>query len=351
MRKSGLVVDPRYLEHRPPYPHPENPDRLEAVHARLREKGVLERAILVPPRPATDEEILLNHDERLLDQIRRTAGAEAGQLDPDTYTCARSNEIARLAAGGVLELVDRVQRGDLDNGFALVRPPGHHAEASRAMGFCLFNNIAIAAAYARKKHGIERVLAVDWDVHHGNGTQASFYTSPEMLYFSSHRYPFYPGTGGMDEVGAGEGRGFTVNVPMRAGMGDDEIVEAFRRVLVPVAEEYEPQLILVSAGFDAHRLDPLGGMRVTGAGFAALARIVKGAAEASCGGRLVLALEGGYSEEGLAESIEAVMEVLLEGRDAGTGAEGPAMTETPLGRELADAVCLAQRGYWKALRS
>jgi acetoin utilization deacetylase AcuC-like enzyme len=347
MARSGLVADPRYLEHRPPFPHPENPDRLEAVHARLRETGILDRAVLVPPRAATDEEILLNHDETLLEQIGRTARTEAGQLDPDTYTCSRSHEIARLAAGGVLELVDRVQRGDLDSGFALVRPPGHHAEASRAMGFCLFNNIAIAAAYARKKHAIDRVLAIDWDVHHGNGTQASFYTAPETLYFSSHRYPFYPGTGGVDEVGAGEGRGFTVNVPMRAGMGDGEIVGLFRRVLLPLAEEYRPELVLVSAGFDAHHLDPLGGMGVTAAGFAELARIVKSAAETSAGGRLVLALEGGYSEEGLAESVEAVMRVLLD--EQGTGAAHPATPETPHGRELADSVCRVQRDYWKAL--
>ena len=311
MARTGVVLDPRYLEHAPPGPHPENPDRLQAVHERLRKSDILERSIPVPPRAATPEEILLNHEEQLLERIRKTASREATQVDPDTYACARSYEIATLAAGGVLELVDRLQAGELDNGFALVRPPGHHAEAARAMGFCLFNNLAIAAAYARRKYGLTRVLAIDWDVHHGNGTQASFYTSPETLYFSSHRFPFYPGTGDVDEVGAGDGRGYTVNIPMRGGMGDGEIVPAFRRLLPPIVEAYEPQLVLVSAGFDAHRLDPLGGMQVTAEGFAALARLVKEAADATAGGKLVLVLEGGYSEEGLAESIEAVMEVLL----------------------------------------
>jgi acetoin utilization deacetylase AcuC-like enzyme len=303
---------------------------------------------MIPPRPATSDEILLNHEESLLHRIERTAKHEAEQIDPDTYTCAKSYEIAKLAAGGVLELVDRVVNKEITNGFALVRPPGHHAEAARAMGFCLFNNVAIAAAYARLNHGLERILTVDWDVHHGNGTQASFYNSPEILYFSSHRYPFYPGTGSVDEVGAGDGRGYTINVPMLAGMGDAEIVTAFRRVLIPVVEEYQPQIILVSAGFDAHRLDPLGGMTVTTDGFAALARLVKEAAERFAEGRLVLALEGGYSEQGLAESIEAVIEVLLE--EPATAEKSSMPTEdTPLGVELAEHVRRKQGIYWKAI--
>jgi len=330
MAGTGVVLDPRYLEHRPPYAHPENPGRLEAVHAGLEAAGLLERARRVPPRAAAPDEILLNHEERLLERIEETASRGATQIDPDTYTSARSYETALLAAGGVLALVDRVQSGELENGFALVRPPGHHAEAGRAMGFCLFNNVAIAAAYARKKYGLERVLVIDWDVHHGNGTQASFYATPETLYFSSHRYPFYPGTGAVDEIGEGEGKGYTVNVPMRGGMGDGEIVPAFQRLLLPIAEQYSPQLVLVSAGFDAHRLDPLGGMQVSAEGFAALARIVKTIALGSAGGKLVLALEGGYSEEGLSESVQAVMSVLLDEADAAPPAE------TPLGHELAD---------------
>ncbi len=349
MGRTGVVLDPRYLEHRPPYAHPENPERLEAVHVRLRQSGILNRSVVTPPRAATPEEILLNHEEQLIERIERTSSRESTQIDPDTYACARSYEIAALAAGGVLALVDKVQSGDLDNGFALVRPPGHHAEAARAMGFCLFNNLAIAAAYAKKKHGLSRVLAIDWDVHHGNGTQASFYTSPETLYFSSHRYPFYPGTGAVDEVGEGEGRGYTINVPLRGGMGDGEIVAAFRRLLLPVVDAYEPELVLVSAGFDAHRLDPLGGMQVTTEGFGELARLVKEAAAGSAEGKLVLALEGGYSEEGLAESIEAVMEVLLGDREVRTAKDTPAVSETPPGMELCDYVRRTQRTYWKSL--
>jgi acetoin utilization deacetylase AcuC-like enzyme len=350
MAKTGIVADPRYLEHQPAYPHPENPDRLVAAVRRLRETGLLERAVAVAPRMASPEEILLNHEEALLARIERTARHRAEQIDPDTYTCSRSYEIARLAAGGVLELVDRVQRGDLDNGFALVRPPGHHAETARAMGFCLFNNVAIAAAHAIRNHGLSRVLAIDWDVHHGNGTQESFYRDPRVLYFSSHRYPFYPGTGDVDEVGAGDGRGFTVNAPLHGGMGDGEIVPAFRDVLAPIAEEYAPELVLVSAGFDAHRLDPLGGMRVTAEGFAELTRIVREVARRTAGGKLVLALEGGYSYEGLAESIEAVTRVLLEDPPADGERRRPAIRDSPQGGELARYVRHAQRDYWKALQ-
>ena len=217
------------------------------------------------------------------------------------------------------------------------------------MGFCLFNNLAIAAAYAKKKHGLSRVLVIDWDVHHGNGTQASFYNSPETLYFSSHRYPFYPGTGAVDEVGEGEGRGYTINVPLQGGMGDGEIVAAFRRLLLPIVDAYEPELVLVSAGFDAHRLDPLGGMQVTTEGFGELARIVMEAAAGSAQGKLVLALEGGYSEEGLANSIEVVMEVLLGDREAREAKDASAGSETPLGRELCEYVRRTQRTYWKSL--
>ncbi len=354
MARTGIVVDPRYFEHRSAHPHPENPDRLLAAIQRLQSSGLAARAVTVPPRPATPDEILLNHAEGLLARIEDTSHRAFDQIDPDTYTCARSYEVALLAAGGLLELVDRVMGGELDNGFALVRPPGHHAETARAMGFCLFNNVAIASAHARAKHGLTRVLTIDWDVHHGNGTQSSFWRSPEVLYFSSHRYPFYPGTGAAGEVGEGDGRGFTVNVPMRGGMGDGEIVTAFQRVLVPVADEYEPELVLVSAGFDAHRLDPLGGLDVTEEGFAALARIVRGIADRHAGGRLVLALEGGYSYEGLAVSVEAVTRVLMEdpapAAAAGSGRSSGLIAETPLGIELADAVRRAQRDYWKALQ-
>jgi acetoin utilization deacetylase AcuC-like enzyme len=347
MARTGIVLDPRYLEHRSPYPHPENPDRLEAVHKRLHASGLLDRAVLVPPRHALPEEILLNHEEKLLAQIEKTAQRATDQIDPDTYTCAGSYEIAKLAVGGVIEAIDRVQRGEISNAFALVRPPGHHAEAARAMGFCLFNNVAIGAAYAREKYKVHRIAAIDWDVHHGNGTQASFYRTPEVLYFSTHRYPFYPGTGALNEVGERDGRGFTVNVPMRGGMGDGEIVAAFRRVLIPILEAYEPELVLVSAGFDAHRLDPLGGMHVSAEGFAELARIVRAIAERYAGGRLVLVLEGGYSKEGLAESVEAVTRVLLS-VDATSGDATP-IRETPSGRELADHVRHKLREYWKAL--
>ncbi len=212
-----------------------------------------------------------------------------------------------MAVGGVLELLDGVERGEVNSGFALVRPPGHHAERSRAMGFCIFNNIAIGARYLQAKYGYKRILIADFDLHHGNGTQHSFYRDPEILYFSIHQYPYYPGTGSMREIGDGEGAGYTVNVPLSYGAGDDDYEYTFRDVLVPLTRMFRPEIVLVSAGFDTYHKDPLGGMSVTESGYASMTRILLDIALEHCGGKMACVLEGGYDLRGLAASVKTVI--------------------------------------------
>jgi histone deacetylase 6 len=246
------------------------------------------------------------HTPAHVDSIEATAQRNFAQLDADTYTSRHSAVVARLAAGGLIDLAEQVLSGALANGFALLRPPGHHAEAGRAMGFCLFNNVAVAAQAARRS-GVRRIAIVDWDLHHGNGTQHCFEEDPEILYFSTHQYPFYPGTGAIGEVGRGRGRGRTVNVAWPAGMGDAEYLAAFDRVLLPIASAFEPELVLVSCGFDAAAGDLLGGMRLSAAGYAAMTQRVCSLA----GGRVVLALEGGYNLGAISAAAAACTAVLL----------------------------------------
>jgi acetoin utilization deacetylase AcuC-like enzyme len=261
----------------------------------------------IPPRAGTTKEIETVHARSYVNRIAETAGKAHVRLDPDTSTCPKSYEAAILAVGGLLEAIDAVVDGELNSAFALVRPPGHHAEKDSAMGFCLFNNVAIGARYAQMQHGLNRILIVDWDLHHGNGTQNAFYGEDEILYFSTHQYPFYPGTGGASEVGERKGEGFTVNAPLSHGCGDSEYANIFTHVLRPIAAAYQPQLILVSAGFDPHYRDPLGGMRLTENGFARLMNILRDIARSSCSGRIVLTLEGGYDLTALRESVRSVL--------------------------------------------
>jgi acetoin utilization deacetylase AcuC-like enzyme len=309
-RATAIVEDPRYYEHRGPAGHPERPERLAAVRTAI---AAREQALeALAPRPASPEEILRVHTRDYLEDIAETARRAPLHLDPDTYVSPQSFEVALLAAGGSVELVRRVARGELRSGFAAVRPPGHHAEAGHAMGFCLFNNVAIATRALQAEEGLERVLILDWDVHHGNGTQHHFEEDPSVLYASTHQFPFYPGTGNVGEAGRGRGEGSTLNIPLPAGCGDAEYTGALQRILVPVAQAFRPQAILVSCGFDAHRDDPLAGMRVTGEGYRAMARIVRALAEDLCGGRLAYVLEGGYAASGLEEGTDAVLDTLLD---------------------------------------
>ncbi len=307
MSKTGIVRDERYLEHQPGDFHPENPRRLEAIYAMLDQPDMAGRVVAIPCRRAGREELELIHSAAYVELVAATAGKGPKALDPDTITSAGSYEAALLAAGGFCEALDRVLSGALDNAFALVRPPGHHAERGQGRGFCLFNNVAIGARYAQQRHRLQRILVVDWDLHHGNGTQHSFEDDPSVLFFSTHQHPYYPGTGAFQEVGFGEGAGFTVNVPLAAGYGDADYVTLFRRILWPVAREFSPDLVLVSAGFDTYAQDPLGGMNMTPAGYASLTRILMDIAGELCRGRLVLTLEGGYNLQGLRDSVKAVL--------------------------------------------
>jgi len=312
--KAGLVYDPIYLEH-DTGDHVENPQRLVAAMSYLKEAGIKEKLTCLPARPALLEELEMIHTSEYISYVKSKADKGGGWLDPDTVMSPKSYEAALYAAGGFMVAVEAVMRGKVDNAFALVRPPGHHALHDRAKGFCIFNNMAIAAKFALSKFSLNRILIADFDVHHGNGTQHAFYADPRALYFSTHQYPFYPGTGWIDETGTVEGEGTTVNFPMAAGWGDEEYLRAFNEVLVPVAQRFQPQLILVSAGFDAHWADYLAMMRASVIGFAQIVMILKELAAELCQGRLVFTLEGGYNLQVVASSIKAIFDVLLGGSE------------------------------------
>jgi len=305
----GYVYDPIYLKHDTGQ-HVENAQRLVAVMTCLEESGLKQQLEYIKPRAATAEEIALVHSPELIAQIQVMAKKGGGWLDSDTVMSADSYQAALYAAGGLLRAAEVV----LDGGgsvFALVRPPGHHATSTQAMGFCLFNNLAIAAKYALSKYKLERIAIIDFDVHHGNGTQDIFYDEPRVLYISAHESPLYPGTGSMEETGSGDGEGTTINIPLPAGSSDTEYLEAFDQVIVPAVRRFAPQLVLVSAGYDPHWLERLAMMEVSVTGFARMTEIIKGLADELCDGRLIFALEGGYPLDSLAASVRATFDVLL----------------------------------------
>jgi acetoin utilization deacetylase AcuC-like enzyme len=318
MRKTAVFKDPLFLSHNPGFDHVESPERLKGVY-QLLEGDSLRGCFLTPEFfPASHELIGLNHSQSLIHRVSQTAGKIFDILDPDTKTSPDSYAAACLAVGALVKGVDLIVDGVIDNGFALVRPPGHHAEKNQSMGFCLFNNVAIAAHYAIEVLGLDRVMIVDWDLHHGNGTQHSFYESNKVLYLSTHQYPYYPGTGSLWETGHGQGEGFTVNIPLPGYQGDLDYATIFNEIVLPVGREYKPQLILVSAGFDIGRGDPLGTMEVSASGFAYLTRVLLQLAEEVCHGRLLVTLEGGYNLEGQRDGILAVLgELSGQGLDTG----------------------------------
>jgi acetoin utilization deacetylase AcuC-like enzyme len=307
--RVGLYDDPIFREHDSGFGHPERPERLDALRRGLREAGVEPKLELLAPRPATAAELLRVHTEEHVARVAATRGRTV-RFDPDTQAGPRSYEAALAAAGAVVDAVDRVLDGELDRAFCAVRPPGHHATADRAMGFCLFNNVAAAAAHAIHR-GRKRVAIVDIDVHHGNGTQDIFWEDPRVLYVSSHAYPFYPGTGALDETGEGAGRGFTVNLPLPGGTGDGAYAHVYREIVEPIGQAFDPELVLVSCGFDAHTADPLAPMELTPAGYAELMAVCLGIAGGAAQGKVVVALEGGYLLEGIAGAGAAVVSVLL----------------------------------------
>ncbi len=343
MKKLGIVLDKLFVDHDNGMGHPESPERLLAIIDMLKDTKLLEEVVRLEPRDASKEEVSLVHDPKYCDLIASTRGKPRVFLDPDTSTCAVSFNAAIRAAGGMLSCIEAVHKKDIDIAFALVRPPGHHAERDRAMGFCLFNNVAVGAAYLTHMMNFKRVLIVDWDLHHGNGTQNMFYDSRDVLYFSTHQYPYYPGTGGINEVGKDDGAGYTVNVPLSAGMGDKEYIKIFTEILEPITNQYKPEFILVSAGFDTYFEDPLGGMRVTPQGFAQMTRFLKEAADKHCGGKIVFILEGGYNLDGLWLCSKEAIEELLEKRTTDYGD----LKEKTNADRVIEEVKKAQSRFWK----
>ncbi|MCF6186640.1 MAG: histone deacetylase [Desulfobulbaceae bacterium] len=350
MRKTAIYRDDLFLAHDPGPGHPESQERLRVI---FNELDKLESdSIFIYPQfdPASTDIIELNHSAGLVKQVAATAGRSHGFLDADTQTSADSYDAACLAVGALIDGIHRLDQGEIDNGFCIVRPPGHHAERDRSMGFCLFNNVAVAARWAKKELGYKKIMIVDWDLHHGNGTQHSFYDTDQVLYCSTHQFPYYPGSGAVLETGNGAGEGFTVNVPLSGGQGDFEFARIFNELFAPVARLYQPELLLVSCGFDIYDGDPLGSMTVSPAGFAYMTRVMRELAEELCGGKLLITLEGGYSLTGMRDGAMAVLAELC-GEDIPGAALGVKRLESlktaDIGCSQLEQALSVQKNYWK----
>lgn len=339
-----LISSERFAEHQTPPGHPESPERarvLDAVAGEWRRQ----RGEVVAPRMATEEQLARVHDEEYLRKLAALAG-RAVALDPDTYTSPETYEIAHLAGGAAIDAAEHALGGRDQRALALLRPPGHHAEAGRAMGFCFYNNVAVAAAHARV-NGARRIAIVDYDVHHGNGTQRIFESDPAVLYISTHQYPYYPGTGAAEEIGRGPGAGFTVNLPIEAGAVDEDYRYVFANVVLPVLRQFKPDLLLISAGFDAHERDPLGGMRLSTDAFAAMTMDLRSVAEECCEGRIAAVTEGGYDLHALTDSLNAIVGVLSATRIGPSPWSAADAFPPSRGRAAAAAAKTALAGYWK----
>ena len=315
-KRVALLYDPIVLEHRPSPGHPERPERVSTIVKTLRETELWDSLVHIAPRAATPEEVQHVHTKSVVDKARRVSAEGGGLLDAgDTIASESSYDAAMMAAGAAIGAVDAVMTGELEAAFALVRPPGHHATPTQSMGFCIFNNIAVAAAHALIAHELTRIMIVDFDVHHGNGTQDIFYGDPRFLFYSSHQYPAYPGTGNVDETGEDAGLGFTVNVPLPAGVGDAGFAQVIDTILAPVADRFRPEIILVSAGYDAHWRNSkyVQGIdeRMSVSGYYAIARQIQAIADKHCPGRLAAILEGGYDLDGLAYGVDATLRAWL----------------------------------------
>ena len=310
---TGFITHPIYWQHETGAGHPEAPTRLTVIRDHLIQTGLSAHLTLIEPTRRADlhDWIARVHTASYYNTLQQIPSRGYGNLDPDTPFAPMSLDAASMATSGLLMALDQVMMGALTNAFCALRPPGHHAMADRAMGFCLINHVAVGARYLQKQHACNRILIVDWDAHHGNGTQALFYDDPTVFYFSTHQYPFYPGTGARSERGTGEGEGATCNCPLAAGSGDKEILQQMEKMLVPAMTEFRPDFVLISAGFDAHRDDPLAQLDVTEDGFTEMTRLVKSLAETHCHGRMVSVLEGGYHPIALAQSVGHHLEALL----------------------------------------
>lgn len=304
--RTGIVYDSCFQQHTARYEHPECPARLDAIIQGLKNAGIWDKANRISPRSATMEELQTVHTKSYIDKMLRFIDGQQGNLDADTFFSEGSKEAALRAAGGAIQLATMVHQRELDWGIAVVRPPGHHAESNRACGFCLLNNIAVAAGALLENKLAERVAIVDWDVHHGNGTQEQFYSNPNVLYISIHQWPHFPGSGLSDEIGKGDAKGKTINIPFPSEMGDTEYIAAFERVVLPALKAFSPQHILVSAGFDGHRDDPLAGMNLSTGAFHYMSHVLSNAAKAACNGRISFYLEGGYNQTVLRDSVAAL---------------------------------------------
>jgi acetoin utilization deacetylase AcuC-like enzyme len=308
---TGFVFHPDYLKHDSGQNHPESGERLSSLLAHLEKKGLLSRLKKIQPYPASVDWLEAAHDPRYIKVVEKFCKDGGGMLDPDTHVGPESYQIALLAAGGVMAAVDAVMNKKIKNAFCAIRPPGHHAEKDKAMGFCIFNNVAVGARYVQKRFGLKKVLIVDWDVHHGNGTQNIFWDDPSVFYFSIHQFPYYPGSGSENEVGEGEGDGFTFNMPMFAGSGDLEYIEAFQNIFYPLASKFSPEFIFISAGFDAHQEDPLASINLSEAAYKKMTEIIIKLASECAEGRLISVLEGGYNLRSLSASVEKHIRALI----------------------------------------
>lgn len=292
--------------------HPEHAGRVEAIWNDLKDNGLAERMIQLEPEPVTDEQILSVHTQEHLDNLHLISHADGlTRFDSDTYALPETPEIARLSAGGVVKAVDEVMNGNADNGLAIVRPPGHHAVSSKGMGFCILGNVAMAARHAQQKYNLGRVLIVDYDVHHGNGTQDMFYDDNSVLFISTHQHPFYPGSGTLEQTGQGKGKGYTLNIPLSMGNADANYAKIYKEIIWESAKRFKPELIIVSAGFDAHWTDPLASMNLSLTGYAHITRELIRMAQSLCGGKIIFSLEGGYDLSTLAYGIRNVAHALL----------------------------------------
>jgi acetoin utilization deacetylase AcuC-like enzyme len=350
--KPGLLVvkDQRFARHLEGVFHLESPKRMLAFETIMQHPPLADKWAEVLPRPATTREIAWVHSAEYIRQVEQTSGKGLSSFDIDTQATARSYETALLAVGGVFSLLDKIQNGEAKRGFAFVRPPGHHAEREKAMGFCIFNNVALGARYLQERYGLERIMIVDIDAHHGNGIQTAFYDSHEVLYVSMHQFPGFPGTGKLGETGIGKGEGFTVNIPLGKGHGDRDFARIVRHLVYPLAVEYRPEILLIPCGFDLYLHDRLGGMRCTPSGYALITRLLIETAENTCNGRIVFIAEGGYSMKGIRECGLRVMEELCDVSTLNRKTPDKIKTVNPAKISILKKVFEVQKKYWRILR-